>query len=92
MVEHLGVGRSFLQMDSQRVVKQSLLDDGQLAVVTLDDVVSAGGSHVYVVSLQDLGQRYCPEVLTYDIRVVSCELQHHPVVPLVVLVARGLKG
>ena len=92
MTEHLGVGRSFLQMDSQRVLEQSLLDDGQFAVVTLGDVVSAGRNRVYVVSVQDFGQRYCPEVLSYDIRVVSCELQHHPVVPLVVLVAGGLKG
>ena len=68
------------------------LDDGQLAVVTLGDVVSAGGNRVYVVSVQDFGQRDCPEVPSYDIRVVSCVFQHHPVVPLVVLVARGLKS
>ena len=57
MTEQLGVGRAFLQVDSQRVLEQSLLDDGQLAVVTLGGVVSAGRNRVYVVSFQDFGQR-----------------------------------
>ena len=57
MTEQLGVGRAFLQVDSQRVLEQSLLDNGQLAVVTLGEVVSAGTNQVYVVSFQDFGQR-----------------------------------
>ena len=80
-------------MDSQRVVEQSLLDDGQFAVVTLDELVDTSSTHVHEMSLQEFGQCDCSEVLgIIDIWIVSCELQHPLVEQLVVLVTGVLKG
>ena len=86
LVEHLCVGRSFLQVDSQRVLAQSLPDKGQLAVVTFEEVVNAGRNRMHIVSFQDFGQQDRTDVLRRDVRIISCELQHPSVVALVVFV------
>ena len=73
-------------------MEQSLLDDGQLAVLTPDELVRASTTQVHEVSVQEFGQCDCKEVLGIDTWIVSCELQHSLVEQLVVLVTGGLKG